>query len=341
MIASAVPKNIKAILKHPQREDKLNILTFTTHERYEQNLSKTGHNFYALNYGKSWDKDYGVIPENYNIINEVPPYLDIDIVLSHTSCDRLQYAHDTLSNTKNAGLSMLAIPILRHTHVLPDIRMDVEQQKSIFQNIPVFANSFISDYSRKKWGYNESNSNVVEHGVDTDFWFPTKDKRDNVCLSVVNDWPNRDWCCGFNLWRQTSYGLPVRVYGKSAGFSYPAESTEHLRDIYSSSLIFYNTSIHSPVPTVLLEAMACGCAIVSTANCMIPEIITHKHDGLISNDPSELRSFLELLLNDNDLARQIGDNARKTIIEKFNLNRFCDNWNNLLYTTIERYKGKI
>lgn len=340
MIANATSRNMRAILKHPQRVDKLNILTFTTHERYEQNLCKTGHNFYALNYGKHWDEDYAKIPENYYIVNHVPEHVDIDIILSHTSCDRLQYAHDIISNTKNAGLSMLSIPILRHTHVLPDIRINIEEQKFIFQNIPVFRNSFISDYSRTQWGYNNSNSEIIEHGVDTEFWFPTQVRRDNVCLSVVNDWPNRDWCCGFNLWRDTSRGLPVRVYGKSNGFSYPAESIEHLRDIYSSSMIFYNTSLHSPVPTVLLEAMACGCAIVSTANCMIPEIITHKHNGLISNDPNELRSFLELLLNDNDLARQLGDNARKTIIEKFNINRFCENWNNLLYSTIERYKGK-
>lgn len=340
MIANATSRNMRAILKHPQRVDKLNILTFTTHERYEQNLCKTGHNFYALNYGKHWDEDYAKIPENYYIVNHVPEHVDIDIILSHTSCDRLQYAHDIMSNTKNAGLSMLSIPILRHTHVLPDIRINIEEQKFIFQNIPVFRNSFISDYSRTQWGYNNSNSEIIEHGVDTEFWFPTQVRRDNVCLSVVNDWPNRDWCCGFNLWRDTSRGLPVRVYGKSNGFSYPAESIEHLRDIYSSSMIFYNTSLHSPVPTVLLEAMACGCAIVSTANCMIPEIITHKHNGLISNDPNELRSFLELLLNDNDLARQLGDNARKTIIEKFNINRFCENWNNLLYSTIERYKGK-
>ena len=30
-----------------KKEDKLNILTFPTHERYESMLAKTGHNFYA------------------------------------------------------------------------------------------------------------------------------------------------------------------------------------------------------------------------------------------------------------------------------------------------------
>ena len=155
----------------------------------------------------------------------------------------------------------------------------------------------------------------------------------------MNDWPNRDWCCGYNLWQQTVQGLPIKVFGKSPGLSEPANSTQHLREIYKCSRIFYNTSLHSPVPSVLLEAMACGCAIVSTANCMIPEIIQNGKNGLISNDPQELRGFLELLIKDENLAKELGGNARKTIVEKYSLQRFINSWNNLLYSTVNNYRN--
>lgn len=340
MTANATARAIRSIMRHPKPGDKLNILTFPTHERYESTLCRTGHNFYSLPVGKTWDITYAEIPDNYHIISELPSHIDFDIILSHTSCDRLQFAHDLLSNSKNQPINKITIPILRHTHVLPDIRLDTEKQISSFKSIPVNRNSFISDYSRKAWGYNEHNSSVIEHGVDYDFWKCDGSKRKNVCLSVVNDWPNRDWCCGFNLWKETTQDLPVAVFGKSPGFSQPANSVEHLRSIYSSSMIFYNTSLHSPVPTVLLEAMSCGCAIVSTANCMIPEIIQNKYNGLISNDPAELRSYLELLLKNPNIASKLGENARKTIEEKFGLKRFCENWNNLFHSTIEEYKRK-
>lgn len=340
MTYSATQRNIRSILDHPTRSRKLNILTFTTHERYESHLCRTGHNFYAINYGKEWDSDYADIPQNYQRINYIPEYLDIDIVLAHTSCERLQITHDILSQTKNSLLNRLAVPILRHTHTLPDIRLDVEEQIKIFKSIPVYQNSFISNFSRNVWGYNENNACVIEHGIDTDFWHPDDFKRENLCLSVVNDWPNRDWCCGFNLWKETILDLPAMVVGKCPGFSIPAKSTTELRNVYQRSKIFYNTSLHSPVPTAMLEAMACGCAVVSTATCMIPELIENGVNGFISNDPKELRSYLELLLSDNDLAKTFGDNARKTIIEKYNLEKFCNNWNKLLYSTIERYKEK-
>ena len=133
--------------------------------------------------------------------------------------------------------------------------------------------------------------------------------------------------------------VPIRVFGKSPGLSVPATSIEHLRQIYHSSSVFLNTSLHSPVPTVLMEAMACGCAIVSTENCMIPEIVEHGKNGFMSNDEQELRQYAEKLINDPELARELGNNAQKTILEKYNQDKFVGKWNNLFYNTINNYKG--
>lgn len=346
MTANATSINIRAIMKHPATNEPLNILTAVTHERYEYNLCKTGHNFYALNIPgqKTWDTDYAPIPENYHIIDHIPDYLDFDLILSHTSCKRLTILHKVVAGGDFDTLDKVSIPIIRHTHVLP--RPDIEntvplnQQIELFNNLKVDVDSFISKYSANIWTRNQKNTNIIEHGIDTDFWYPTSKNRLNVCLSVVNDWPNRDWCCGFNLWKDTTQGLPVQVFGKSPGFSVPAKSTEHLRDIYSEHSIFYNTSLHSPVPTVLMEAMACGCAIVSTATCMIPEIIDHNYNGLLSNDPKQLKIYLEELLTNPKKARELGDNARKTIQNKFGLDSFIENWNKLFFTAIENKKRR-
>ena len=337
MTANATRRSIRSLMRRVERGDKLNILTFATHERYEENLCKTGHHFYSLKYGKQWDDSYAAVPSNYHIIDTLPEYVDFDLVVAHTSCDRLQIVHNLLSETHKSPSNKISIPILRHGHVLPDVRFDIGEQIQMYQMIPVDHTSFISRFNREAWGFNEHNASVIEHGIDTEFWTPSGQKRDNICLSVVNDWPNRDWCCGFDLWRQTTQNLPVAAWGNSPGLSEAADSIEHLREIYNRSSIFYNTSLHSPVPTVLMEAMACGCAIVSTATCMIPEIIEHGKNGLISNDPKELRSFLEMLLQNPDLARRLGDAARATICERYGLQRFIDNWNNLFYRTVENY----
>jgi hypothetical protein len=345
MTANANKRAIRAIVRKCDPDRKLNILTFATHERYEENLCKTGHNFYSLAIGKTWDTDYAPVPDNYHIINTIPDYIDFDLILTHTSCDRMFKAHQHLAGSDVTQGNKTGIPILRHTHVLPDVRFDVPSQIAAFQQYPRDKDSFISAYNMAQWG--TADGSVVEHGVDTEFWGEgwgaNNDSRELYCLSVVNEFPSRDWCCGFNLWREMASHTPCKVVGKCtgehAGFSQPAQCREHLRDIYQTAAVFLNTSLHSPVPSVLLEAMSCGCAVVSTNNCMIPEIIQNGKNGLVSNDPQELKGFLQLLLKDHDLAKELGNNARKTIVEKYNLERFVDNWNNLLYSTVNEYRN--
>ena len=154
-------------------------------------------------------------------------------------------------------------------------------------------------------------------------------------MSVVNDWVNRDWCCGYKIWERTTKGLPVHVVGDTPGLSKPAESLEALRKDYSESQIFVNTSTHSPIPCSLLEAMACGCAVVSTATCLIPEIIDHGVNGFCSNDEEQLRQHMIDLLNDPDLCASMGEEARKTIEKMFGMDRFVSEWNDIFWGVVD------
>lgn len=339
MVSRASQQSIRSIVRRSTltKNQKLNILTFCTHERYEQNLCRTGHNFYSINHGKTWNTDFGKIPENYEEGDVAPWHINFDLILCHTSCERMSLAKQLQA--------LFNIPILRHTHVLPDVRFNVSEQVAAFNSIPVEHNSFISSYNMSQWGnYKNINTSVIEHGVDVDFWSGGEEpERQNNLLSVVNQWPDRDWCCGWELWKetvnfQTPSQMPIKVLGDSPGLSKPAESIEALREAYKTSSIFLNTSIHSPVPTVLMEAMASGCAVVSTNNCMIPEIIQHGQNGLLADTADELRASCQYLLDNPSKARELGEAAKNTMRDKFNLQRFVDDWNDLFFNVIDNYR---
>lgn len=331
-----VAEHIQSILRSANRDKKLNILVIgCTHERYEQALCLTDHNFYCLSNGKEWDYDYGKKPNNYMVIKTIPYAMEPDLILVHTSCERIKTAYE-LKKYFN-------IPIIRHTHVLPDVRFNVEEQLKSFQSIQVDLNTFISEYNMLAWGYNYNTAAVVNHGLDTNFWcVDSQYDRSNHLLSVVNLWPHRDWACGWNVWKNivsfdgNKSQLPIKIIGKNEGLSHPAASIEDLRNEYYKSKIFLNTSLQSPVPMSLLEAMACGCAIVSTNTCMIPNIIQHGHNGLLGNSPEELRRYcMELLYNDK-LAKELGQNAQQTIKNKYNINNFIIQWNNIFERVIDK-----
>ena len=60
------------INKSIRNKDKYNIITFPTHERFESDLCKTGHDFYAFTGQgmKTWDSTYAETPSNYHILPE-------------------------------------------------------------------------------------------------------------------------------------------------------------------------------------------------------------------------------------------------------------------------------
>lgn len=323
---------IGSITRAATRKDgePLNILTFPTHERYESGLAKTGHNFYAvLAEGiKDWNRTYAPVPCNYVLLNpsrgekQIPPDVDFDLVLSQNKFGQYQLATQIARK--------LQLPLVSLEHTLPMPQWGQGQIQSL-KNIRGDLNLFISEFSIEQWGWakDDPTVRVIHHGIDTDVFSPNDMLVDNKrhLLSVVNDWVNRDWCCGFKLWQQVSEGLPTFVVGATPGLSEPAKSVHELVMRYREAQVFLNTSLISPVPTALLEAMSCGCAVVSSATCMIPEVITHGVNGFISNDAGELAEYCRMLLDDAELCRKIGEQARQTIMGRFSMDRFVRDWN--------------
>lgn len=92
-------------------------------------------------------------------------------------------------------------------------------------------------------------------------------------------------------------------------------------DIFALTPFVTEDGDRDGVPTVLVEAMACGVPVVSTTVAGITELVTHGANGLLapSHDVARITTELATLLQDETQRRQLGAAARCTVAAEFDL----------------------
>lgn len=331
---------IKQILHKALRKptDRLNVITFSTHEGYQTNLRNVNANFYCFDGGgfKIWNRASRPVPNNHyiiplptseNLIQFLPLGTMYDLVFSQNNHVHFNQAYQ-LSRQLN-------IPLINLQHCLPQTKDPkyINQIKGMRADIDVF----ITDFSRDEWGWGENEARVVKHGMDTDL-FTDQDKRRNInVLSVVNDFINRDAQVGYSVWKETVGGFTTRVLGETPGLSVGAKDNDELVDAYNTCGVFLNTATSSPIPMSLMEAMSCGAPCVSLWNPMIATVIRHGENGLIAKDVGGLRAGLKYMLENPELAKKMGNEARHDIIKYYSLQRFTDDWDALFQDAIKLF----
>jgi hypothetical protein len=312
----------------------LNILTTCVHERNQSALAGVNALFWMIRgfegCKNTWQEKYAPLPANHILLDgargdrQLPEGVDFDLVY----CQSNAHYETFLSLARQLQLPMVKI---EHTLPLPEWQKPYVDILSSWRGD---VNVFISDYNRRVWGYGED-AIVIQHGIDATLFAPAGMERKAHLLSVANDYINRDKFLGFGVWREVTQGLPTQVVGDTPGLSVAARDVHELVSFYQHSQVFLNTSLVSPIPMAVLEAMSCGCAVASMATCSLPEIIIHGVNGLLADSPTELRQHCTTLLGNPTLCQRLGAAARRTIEVDFSLHRFCAQWEDVLRQAAE------
>lgn len=109
-----------------------------------------------------------------------------------------------------------------------------------------------------------------------------------------------------------------------------------LQGIYNNSDVLIMTSSFEGLPIVVMEMMARGKIIITTAVNALPDYIQHNVNGFLiqSTDEKEIiiegASYIETIVNHPSLQQTLGVKSREIAIQKFSYQKFCSEYKKVL-----------
>ena len=318
---------------------KLKILSFNWHEPYMCLVARIGHEFLivepeiAPGHYRRWDENMRPVPENVCLItNETAQEMlelgELDFIIAHNIKD--------LIAVKDYSLPKV---VIFHNCLTTEIKLgkDKVNRKEYLKQINSLLKDvnkvFISEKKRKDWGLN---GELILPGLDVSEYGDYRGERETV-LQVGNLLQERDLMMGYSTSQEIVGSHPLTTLGINPNIpgSRLSEGFQDLLNNFRDCRAFINTTVdeyEDGYNLSMLEAMATGMPVVSSWNKSSP--IVDGENGYISKDPNYLNQCIDSLLKNPEEARRIGEQGRKTVQDKFPLNRFLQSWQKVIQQSV-------
>lgn len=303
------------------------------------------HGFFVDRVFKSWKGRFDIVHIHTPLTPVIKTSLPI-VSTIHTSMIE-DARHIEVVDLKSAGTKVLTKLVS-----YPLVSKLIENSKVV----TTVSNSVA--YELKKY-YGLDNAVVVGNGVDEKSFTPAKEKSEENYILYVGRLSYRKGL--FDLVESAKqicrrYNILYTLVGKGEleGKLKKKIRDEKLQDkvillghvdrtklihLYRNALIFVLPSHYEGLPTVLLEAMACGLPVVATAVSGNLEVISHNENGILipPKKPKAMANAISGLLDDAEKRRKISESARRTIEERYTWDIIANKMLECYESLLERY----
>ena len=304
---------------------KLNILVWQIHGSYLNTLVQAPHRFYLPTkpgkpegYGGR-GPTYSWSPETIEVPAEEVRDLDLDLIVYQTPKNLFEDAMEILTPEQRA------LPSIYLEHNTPQGRVN-EMVHPV--NNPGVLLVHVTHFNDLFWDCHESPTRVIDHAVmpSTPENSYTGDLEKGV--SLVNDMPRRKRVVGGDVFMRAREEIPLDLFGfdskEVGGFGDLPQAGVHER--MKAYRFYFNPIRYTSLPLSVLEAMEIGLPVVALATTELVTVIKDGENGFIDTNVDRLVECMRHLLADPEEARRIGEAGRRTVRERFGLERFVAGW---------------
>jgi glycosyltransferase involved in cell wall biosynthesis len=192
---------------------------------------------------------------------------------------------------------------------------------------------------RRSWNIDSRVIRLAVDIADYDGYHGSKDS----ALRVANHITSKTSFLRWDLHEAVFSDLPCKLVGINPDFPgvEPSRDWQHLKELYRQHRMYVHTAdegMEDAWNTATLEAMATGMPVICSQlpNSLVEDGVS----GFVSNDPQVLRAGVRRLLDDRELAAEMGRAARAKVAEAFSIQSFIDSWERAIGDACDRFRAR-
>jgi glycosyltransferase involved in cell wall biosynthesis len=303
---------------------RLKILTWHTHGAYLYYLTQAPHDFHVLSKpGRppGYGGRCGHLPWGDNVhdlpVSEARSQ-PLDLILFQDDAQYLEDYRHYLSPAQQR------LPKIYLEHDPPRTRPVDTRHIVADPNVLLV---HCTGFNRLMWDSGRVPTRVIEHGVVAPKACYTGELARG--LVVINHIARRGRRLGFDLFQEARSEVPLDLVGMGAEEAGGLGEVAHadLARFAARYRFFFNPIRYTSLGLAVIEAMMLGMPIVALATTEMPTVIRDGSNGFIDTDPRRLIGCMQRLLKDPGEARRLGEEARRTALARFGIERFIADWN--------------
>lgn len=186
----------------------------------------------------------------------------------------------------------------------------------------------VTHFNRLMWNNGQTPTRVIMHGVVDPGAIYTGELAKGIV--VINNLPARGRLLGADIYQQVSQNVPLDLVGMGTeDWGLGEVLHPKLPRFQSRYRFFFNPIRYTSLGLAVCEAMMMGIPVIGLATTEMAAVIDNGYSGFIDTNPDVLVQRMQLLLDDPELARKIGQKGRKAAQERFSIERFTREWKQL------------
>lgn len=195
----------------------------------------------------------------------------------------------------------------------------------------------VTPFNALMWNNGVTPSRMVDHGVlvPPQVRYGGEIPRGVVVINHLNQRGRR---LGVDVFKEVRRHVPLDLVGMAAeelggiGEIQPPE----LPQFIAQYRFLFNPIRYTSLGLAVIEAMTIGIPIVGLATTEMVTAIENGVSGYVDTDIAKLITFMKQLINEPELARRLGEGARRKALARFSIERFVRAWQDVLTDVMAR-----